>query len=81
MQSGILEWFRMERLPRIVPDNELVIDKFISSKLFLPEPPEPHIKVKNMRNIFRVYFSLLFASLLVLLFEVSKFMTQKPHRH
>lgn len=40
------------------------------SQLFLPELPEPEIKLWNVRHFYNIYFVLIFIAFLVLLYEL-----------
>ena len=60
------------RVPRVLAGNEIVLDQFVSTKLFLPEPPPPRINFKNVHNLMYLYVSHLALALCVLLFEVVK---------
>ena len=70
-QSGILEWFIKERTPRIFGGgSEIMIDQFVSNKLFLVEVPEPGIKLDNVHKLFFLHLFLISLASVVLLFEV-----------
>lgn len=69
-QSGILEWFFQDRVPRLFGNSELNLDKFTSNQLFLAEVPEPEIKQKNMKHAIQLYFASLLISLVVLMYEI-----------
>lgn len=68
-QSGIYIWFMGDRVPAIFGESELNFDKFISNKLFLPDPPPPKIRINNIHKLYYIYFTLLFISSLDLLYE------------
>ena len=64
--SGIIQWYCRERIPRMFGGSEILLDQFVSSKLFLPDPPEPEIRLENVHKIFWLYLSLITISLIVL---------------
>ena len=73
-QSGIIEWFTKERVPRLFGGgSEIVIDQFVSNKLFLAESPEPEIKLRNVHKLFFVFVTLISLASIVLMFEICKF--------
>lgn len=76
-QSGIMDWYVKERVPRTFADSEIILDQYVSSQLFLPETPEPEIKLKNIQKFKYLYFSLLFTSLIVLIYEIIHYQIKK----
>lgn len=59
----------MHRIPIIFGGSELNLDKFVNSQLFVPDAPEPEIKLENIGNFCKIYFLLIFIAILVLLYE------------
>lgn len=69
-QSGLLQWFYKIRFPRLFGDSELNLDELVSYQLFLPEAPEPEIRLNNIRNFCYIYFTCIAIAFMVLIYEV-----------
>lgn len=50
--------------------SEIDLDQLVSSKLSLPESPEPEIKLDNVYKFYNLYLLLIIISLIVLIFEI-----------
>ena len=70
--SGIMEWYFKERTPRLFGGSEVNLDLFASSRLFLPYPREPEIRLGNVHKTFWLYFSLIIIALIALIYEILK---------
>lgn len=68
--SGILGWYMEERGPRLFGDSEIILDQYVSSKLFLPEPPEPQIKLVNVYIFFQLFVCCFIVSTISLICEI-----------
>ena len=65
-----MEWYCKKRIPRLFGGSEIDLDQFVSSRLFLPESPEPEIKLDNVYKFYNLYLSLIIISLIVLIYEI-----------
>lgn len=62
-----------DRVPRqFFGGNEITLDMFASSKLFLPDAPEPIVRLNNITKFIRLYFILILILVIFLSYEIIK---------
>lgn len=77
-QSGIYTWVNKVRVPILFGGgNEIILDQLVSSKLFLPEPPEPKITLKHTITLWMFFFVLVSIFFISLFLECCVSMVEK----